>query len=86
MICRCVQDIKPFIVMDVLEKAQAMERAGISIIHLEVLEKARIGITPGIDFGARGEGYVRFSYANSLENIAEGLHRLDRYLQHRPRP
>jgi len=49
----------------------------------EVLEKAKVGITPGIDFGANGEGYVRFSYANSLENIAEGLRRLEAYLQTR---
>ncbi|HBZ54709.1 MAG TPA: aspartate aminotransferase, partial [Syntrophobacteraceae bacterium] len=38
MISERVQGIKPFIVMDVLEKAQAMERAGTSIIHLEVGE------------------------------------------------
>jgi aspartate/methionine/tyrosine aminotransferase len=49
----------------------------------EVLEHAHVGITPGIDFGANGEGYVRFSYANSLENIAEGLNRLEGYLLNR---
>jgi (5-formylfuran-3-yl)methyl phosphate transaminase len=49
----------------------------------EILENARVGITPGIDFGPRGEGYVRFSYANSLENIAEGLRRIDEYLRSR---
>lgn len=47
----------------------------------DVLENAHVGITPGIDFGTKGEGFVRFSYANSLENIAEGLNRLERYLQ-----
>lgn len=49
----------------------------------EILENARVGITPGIDFGPHGEGYVRFSYANSLENIAEGLRRIEHYLQSR---
>jgi (5-formylfuran-3-yl)methyl phosphate transaminase len=49
----------------------------------EVLENAKVGITPGIDFGPHGEGYVRFSYANSLENIAEGLRRMEAYLQQR---
>ena len=34
MIAKRAQQIKPFIVMEVLEKAQAMEREGISIIHL----------------------------------------------------
>jgi aspartate/methionine/tyrosine aminotransferase len=47
----------------------------------EILENAKVGITPGIDFGAHGEGYVRFSYANSLQNIAEGLDRIASYLQ-----
>ncbi len=47
----------------------------------DVLEKAHVGITPGIDFGNQGEGFVRFSYANSLENIKEGLNRLDNFLK-----
>ena len=46
----------------------------------EVLEHAHVGITPGVDFGTNGEGFVRFSYANSLENIKEGLNRLEQYL------
>jgi aspartate/methionine/tyrosine aminotransferase len=46
----------------------------------DVLEKAHVGITPGIDFGTNGEGFVRFSYANSLENIKEGMDRLEGYL------
>jgi aspartate/methionine/tyrosine aminotransferase len=46
----------------------------------DVLEKAHVGITPGVDFGTQGEGFVRFSYANSLENIKEGLDRLENYL------
>ena len=46
----------------------------------DVLENAHVGITPGIDFGSAGEGYVRFSYANSIERIREGLDRLEKYL------
>ena len=46
----------------------------------DVLEKAHVGITPGIDFGTNGEGFVRFSYANSIENIKEGMDRLEGYL------
>ena len=49
-------------------------------LAFDVLEKAHVGVTPGIDFGQNGEGYLRFSYANSLENIAEGLNRLEHYL------
>ncbi|MDF1590227.1 MAG: pyridoxal phosphate-dependent aminotransferase [Desulfobacterales bacterium] len=49
-------------------------------LAFDILEKAHVGVTPGIDFGKHGEGYLRFSYANSMENIAEGLNRLERYL------
>ncbi|MFH1982763.1 MAG: pyridoxal phosphate-dependent aminotransferase [Pseudomonadota bacterium] len=50
-------------------------------LAFDILEKAHVGVTPGIDFGQNGEGYLRFSYANSLENIAEGMDRLERYLR-----
>ena len=46
----------------------------------ELLEKAGVAITPGIDFGRYGEGYLRFSYANSLDNIKEGMNRIETYL------
>lgn len=47
----------------------------------DVLENAHVGITPGVDFGTGiCSHYVRFSYANSLERIKEGLDRLERYL------
>ncbi|MGA2027610.1 MAG: pyridoxal phosphate-dependent aminotransferase [Syntrophobacteraceae bacterium] len=49
----------------------------------EVLENAKVGVTPGVDFGSNGEGYIRFSYANSLENITEGLDRIERYVKSR---
>jgi aspartate/methionine/tyrosine aminotransferase len=45
-----------------------------------IIEEVKVGVTPGIDFGSCGEGFLRFSYANSLENIKEGLDRLERYL------
>jgi (5-formylfuran-3-yl)methyl phosphate transaminase len=46
----------------------------------EILETAGVALTPGVDFGPGGEGYLRLSYANSLENLAEGLDRLERFL------
>ena len=49
-------------------------------LAFDILEKAHVGVTPGIDFGENGEGYLRFSYANSLENIIEGLNRLEKYI------
>ena len=50
-------------------------------LAFDILEKAHVGVAPGIDFGQNGEGYLRFSYANSMENIAEGLDRIEHYLQ-----
>jgi aspartate/methionine/tyrosine aminotransferase len=55
-------------------------------LAFDILEQARVGVTPGVDFGAEGEGYLRLSYANSLENLAEALDRLQTYLEGRPRP
>jgi len=52
-------------------------------LAFDILEKAHVGVAPGIDFGQHGEGYLRFSYANSMENIIEGLNRLERYLDGR---
>lgn len=50
-------------------------------LAFEILEKAHVGVTPGIDFGKNGEGYLRFSYANSLENIKEGMKRIKDFLE-----
>ncbi|MBI3329394.1 MAG: aminotransferase class I/II-fold pyridoxal phosphate-dependent enzyme [Nitrospinae bacterium] len=51
-------------------------------LAFEILEQAKVAVAPGIDFGANGEGYLRFSYANSLEHIQEDLRRLEQYLVH----
>jgi len=52
---------------------------------LELLENTEVATTPGIDFGSGAEGYIRFSYANRLDNLAEGIRRLGEYLSTRPR-
>ncbi|MDD3270208.1 MAG: pyridoxal phosphate-dependent aminotransferase [Syntrophomonadaceae bacterium] len=52
-------------------------------LAFEILEQAKVAVTPGIDFGANCEGYIRFSYANSLSNIKEGLNRLESFLKNK---
>jgi (5-formylfuran-3-yl)methyl phosphate transaminase len=52
-------------------------------LAFEILEHAHVGVTPGVDFGSRAEGYLRFSYANSLERIEEAVDRIGRYLARR---
>ncbi len=47
----------------------------------EILEKAGVAVTPGLDFDAeRGHQTLRFSYARSSADIAEGLHRLAAFM------
>jgi (5-formylfuran-3-yl)methyl phosphate transaminase len=53
-------------------------------LAFDILDKVHVGVTPGIDFGENGEGYLRFSYANSIENIEEGMNRLEKYLAQKP--
>jgi aspartate/methionine/tyrosine aminotransferase len=50
-------------------------------LAFDILKEAKVGVAPGIDFGTNAEGYLRFSYANSLENIEEGMNRLGKYLE-----
>jgi len=50
-------------------------------LAFDILQEAKVGVAPGIDFGTNAEGYLRFCYANSMENIEEGMNRLERYLQ-----
>jgi (5-formylfuran-3-yl)methyl phosphate transaminase len=54
-------------------------------LAMAILHEAGVALTPGFDFGPGGEGYLRFSYANSLENIREALDRLEAFLARRGR-
>lgn len=47
----------------------------------EILEATGVAVTPGIDFGEGAEGFLRFSYANSLENIDRAIERIGEYLK-----
>ncbi|MFH2013207.1 MAG: pyridoxal phosphate-dependent aminotransferase [Pseudomonadota bacterium] len=50
-------------------------------LAFDILENAKVGVTPGIDFGSNGEGYIRFSYANSLDNIKKAMDKIADYLE-----
>lgn len=47
---------------------------------IDLAEKNQLAIIPGIAFGPEGEGYVRISYAASMENLVEAMNRLATYL------
>jgi len=50
-------------------------------LAFDILDRAGVGVSPGVDFGQNAEGYLRISYANSLENIKEGMDRIESYLK-----
>jgi aspartate/methionine/tyrosine aminotransferase len=49
-----------------------------------MLNEAGVAALSGTAFGAFGEGYLRFSYANSIENIEEAMRRIGKLLTERP--
>jgi aspartate/methionine/tyrosine aminotransferase len=55
-----------------------IEGTGLSARDLQnrLLEEAGVATVAGTSFGDYGEGYIRFSYANSVENIREAIKRI----------
>jgi aspartate/methionine/tyrosine aminotransferase len=45
-----------------------------------ILHGAKVALAPGIDFGRNAEGHLRFSYANSLENMRRAVAALGNFL------
>ena len=66
----------------VLANAQHLTRDSVAFAY-EILDGAHVAVTPGAAFGSNAEGYLRFSYASSVERIQEGLRRLGAYLARR---
>ena len=46
-----------------------------------LLEEERVAVVPGTAFGASGEGFIRCSYAYSINNIEEALSRISRFVE-----
>jgi aspartate aminotransferase len=61
-----------------------VEGTGLSAKELQtkMLEEAGVATIAGTSFGAHGEGFIRFSYANSTENIREAIKRIRACLPH----
>jgi aspartate/methionine/tyrosine aminotransferase len=60
-----------------------VKASGLSSSKLQnrLLEEAGVAALSGTAFGPGGEGYIRFSYANSKENIARALEKMESLLQ-----
>lgn len=46
---------------------------------LKLLEEEKVAVVPGTAFGDCGEGYLRVSYAYSLENLQRAMERIERF-------
>jgi aminotransferase len=47
----------------------------------KLLDEQKVAVVPGTAFGAPAEGYIRISYASSMDNLKEALHRMRLFLQ-----
>ena len=47
----------------------------------KLLLAEKVAVVPGNAFGASGEGFIRCSYASSMENIKEALKRIERFIK-----
>jgi len=45
------------------------------------LQEEKVAVVPGTAFGDSGEGYLRISYAYSIEKIKEALERIERFVK-----
>jgi aspartate/methionine/tyrosine aminotransferase len=51
-------------------------------IQRNLLQEANVALLSGTAFGAHGEGYLRLSYAASVEQLEEGIERIKKVLEH----
>jgi len=59
----------------VFPNIQATGRGSTELANM-LLEQGKVSLLPGSSFGKYGEGYLRLSYATSIENIRRGLQRI----------
>ncbi|MBI5178884.1 MAG: pyridoxal phosphate-dependent aminotransferase [Nitrospinae bacterium] len=57
-----------------------LEVDSLKLAH-RLLDEAGVAVTPGVDFGKNGEGYLRFSYSAGEKEIKEGLKRLAKFVK-----
>ena len=48
---------------------------------MKFLETEKVAVVPGTAFGDCGEGFLRISYAYSLENLKKAMERLERFVK-----
>ena len=48
---------------------------------MKFLEEEHVAVVPGTAFGDSGEGFLRISYAYSIENLKKAMTRLKRFVE-----
>jgi aspartate aminotransferase len=76
----CVEPAGAFYVFPSVEGVGAASRD----IEAHLLQHAGVACLSGTAFGAHGEGYLRFSYANSIQNIRDALEAVEASLPDLP--
>ena len=46
----------------------------------KLLEAEKVAVVPGTAFGASGEGFIRISYAYSLDDLKKALERIEKFI------
>jgi aminotransferase len=59
----------------------SIQRTGLSSAEFvdRLLEEEAVAVLPGTNFGGRGEGFIRISYASGRERLEEGLRRIKNF-------
>src|SRR5688572_17370588 len=72
---RRAAEIEPFEVMDVLSRAQALERAGRRVVHMEIGEPDFTAPAPVVEAGVRAlrEGRTAYTAALGLDSLREAI-------------
>jgi len=50
---------------------------------LDLLNKKKVAVVPGVDFGQNGEGHIRLSFASDMSVIEKALDRLEEFVRKR---
>jgi aminotransferase len=48
---------------------------------MELLQSKKVAVVPGTAFGDCGEGFLRISYAYSLDSLKEALDRMEAFIE-----
>jgi aspartate/methionine/tyrosine aminotransferase len=72
--------LRPFGAFYLFPNVTALGRSSKEIAD-RLLTEGGVSALPGTAFGAYGEGYLRFSFANSLPNIEEALRRIEKFVK-----